>query len=164
LILRSNMSIVSAIPGDHFEHVNAKWYATIGAPLVGTMFIQFLTPAIVKIVTYAVTTFKALMNSGKPVTQHALNELMAPVEFNIAASFGEVLTAATVCLLFGGGIPILYWIAAAGFTLRCVLWSPGLSGACPCSVSRAVRYRKFPSTLTLKWQHWCGCCAQIPLR
>jgi hypothetical protein len=45
---------------------------------------------------------------------------MAPDEFNIAASFGEVLLAATVSLLFGGGIPILYWVAAAGFALRCV--------------------------------------------
>ena len=120
LFLRSNLSIVSAIPGDHFEHVNARWYATVGAPLVGTMFIQFLTPLVVKIVSYAVSTFKVRMSADKTVTQHALNRLMAPDEFNIAASFGEVLLAATVSLLFGGGIPILYWVAAAGFALRCV--------------------------------------------
>ena len=106
------------IPGDHFAQVNAQWYASIGSPLVATMFIQFMTPAVVKAITYGVSILKLQISAGKAQTQHALNELMAPAEFNIAASFGEVLLAATVSLLYGGGIPILYWVAAAGFTLR----------------------------------------------
>ena len=118
LILRSELKVVMNIPGDHFAQVNAQWYASIGSPLVATMFIQFMTPAVVKAITYGVSILKLQISAGKAQTQHALNELMAPAEFNIAASFGEVLLAATVSLLYGGGIPILYWVAAAGFTLR----------------------------------------------
>ena len=118
LILRSEFGPVSGIPGDHFAQVNAKWYAAIGAPLVGTMLIQFMTNPIVVGIQCSITALKVKLGVGNKQTQNGLNELLMPADFNIAASYGEALLAATVTLFYGGGIPFLYWIAAAGFTLR----------------------------------------------
>ena len=36
----------------------------------------------------------------------------------MAAAYGEILLATCVTLIYGGAIPLLYWIAAVGFGLR----------------------------------------------
>eukprot|EP01047_Picozoa_sp_COSAG01_P027214 COSAG01_NODE_1789_length_9228_cov_4.869989_5_plen_742_part_00 len=118
LILRSNFGVVRAVPGEHYDQVNAKWYGNIGAPLVTTMIIQFMTPPGIKAVLYVVNLCIVSLQQGKQKTQNALNELLVAGEWNIAAAYGEVLLGAFVPLLYGSGIPLLYWVAAAGFQLR----------------------------------------------
>ena len=118
LILRSEFGPVQNIPGDHFEQVNAKWYASVGQPLVGTMVIQFLTPPAFKLFAWVASTLRQCAQEDGVRTQNRLNGLMRRPDFDMAASYGELLLAATVTLLYGGGLPFLYWVAAAGFRLR----------------------------------------------
>ena len=44
LVLRSAFPPFHTLPGEHYPTVNAKWYAEVGAPLIQTMVIQFVTP------------------------------------------------------------------------------------------------------------------------
>ena len=54
----------------------------------------------------------------RATTQNQLNQVEAPVERDMAGGYGEILLAAAVTLLYGPGMPMLYFVAAAGFGLR----------------------------------------------
>jgi hypothetical protein len=73
LVLRSNFGPVRAIPGQHFKHVNAEWFGSIGAPLVTTMIIQYLTPPAFHAIAYVVRFLKVKFISAKFTTQNSLN-------------------------------------------------------------------------------------------
>ena len=118
LILRSEFSVFSTLPGEHYSTVNAKWYAEVGAPLVMTMVIQFATPPSVHIISMQVKRLIAWVKSRKARTQNQLNQAQAPHGFEIAAGYGEILLAASVTMIFGSGIPLLYHVAAVGFFVR----------------------------------------------
>ena len=51
-------------------------------------------------------------------TQNQLNAVEAPVPRDFAAGYGEVLLATAVILIYGPGMPVLYFVAAVGFALR----------------------------------------------
>ena len=121
LILRSEFSIFHDLPGEHYPTVNAKWYAEVGAPLIQTMAIQFATPPGVQIFTILLKTVTARKGAQKATTQNQLNESQAPHNFEIAAGYGEVLLAASVTMIFGSGIPLLYHVATVGFFVRAKL-------------------------------------------
>ena len=118
LILRSEFSVFSTLPGEHYSTVNAKWYAEVGAPLVMTMVIQFATPPFVHVISNQVFAVLARFKSGRARTQNQLNQANAPRGFEIAAGYGEILLAASVTMIFGPGIPLLYHVAAVGFFVR----------------------------------------------
>jgi hypothetical protein len=117
LILGSNFWVFGSLPGEHYDTVNAKWYATVGTPLIQTMIIQFATPCSMHLIMHAVGGCKRSCAKGAK-TQNLLNAALAPTNFEIAAAYGEILLAATVTLLFGAGIPLLYHVAAVGFFVR----------------------------------------------
>lgn len=52
------------------------------------------------------------------MTQNQLNSVEAPVPRDFAAGYGEILLATAVTLIYGPGMPLIYFVAAAGFTLR----------------------------------------------
>jgi len=135
LLLKSNLGgekLIGRLPGDHYDTVNAKWYATVGAPLVKTMIIQFMTPPGVHLFMHFVVNNlrrkigrhggarlqKCSKGALGTVTQNQLNASQAPSGFEIAAGYGEVLLAMSVTMLFGSGIPLLYHVAAVGFFVR----------------------------------------------
>ena len=118
LILGSNAWVFGDLPGEHYDTVNAKWYATVGTPLVKTMMIQFATPSAMHLIMHAVGICKRSRALSKAKTQNLLNAALAPTNFEIAAAYGEILLAMTVTLLFGAGIPLLYHVAAVGFCVR----------------------------------------------
>lgn len=55
------------------------------------------------------------------ITQNQLNESQDPHNFEIAAGYGEVLLAASVTMIFGSAIPLLYHVATVGFFVRAKL-------------------------------------------
>ena len=117
LVIRSNFWIFGSLPGEHYDTVNAKWYATVGTPLIQTMIIQFLTPPCIHISMHAYGGCKRSC-ACRAKTQNSLNATLAPTSFEIAAGYGEILLAATVTLIFGAGVPLLYHVACVGFALR----------------------------------------------
>jgi hypothetical protein len=118
LLLTSDFGPFSIIPGTHYATINSEWYASIGAPMVSTMLIQFFTAWGIDTCTY---TMKAPINWLKgrlAPTQNARNATQAPPEFDLSAKYGEILLAISVILVFSSGIPLLYWVGAFGFTVR----------------------------------------------
>ena len=118
LILRSDFWVFHTLPGEHYPTVNAKWYAEVGAPLIQTMVIQFVTPPSIQIFTIFLKKCLAKRAAKKASTQNQLNASQAPYGFEVAAGYGEVLLAASVTMIFGSGIPLLYHVAAVGFFVR----------------------------------------------
>ena len=57
---------------------------------------------------------------GKTHSQNQLNKAYSDAvdEWNIAASYGELLLCMTICLAYSSGIPVLLWIGTCGFTIK----------------------------------------------
>ena len=57
---------------------------------------------------------------GKTHSQNQLNRAYSDAvdEWNLAASYGELLLCMTICLAYSSGIPVLLWVATFGFTLK----------------------------------------------
>ena len=49
--------------------------------------------------------------------QESLNDAYDGGRFDVAVKYGAMLNLACICMLYGGGLPLLYPIAAAGFGL-----------------------------------------------
>eukprot|EP01043_Picozoa_sp_COSAG02_P025961 COSAG02_NODE_1480_length_12399_cov_250.195935_1_plen_213_part_00 len=118
LVLRSNFWLFHDLPGQHYTTVNAKWYAEVGAPLIQTMIIQFMTPPGIQIFTAILKPCLASKSAKGAATQNQLNASQQPHSFEVAAGYGEVMLAASVTMIFGSGIPLLYHVAAVGFFIR----------------------------------------------
>jgi hypothetical protein len=123
ILLRADLHlpVMDAAPTEKYGNMGAKWYATVGAPLVKTMFINFLAPAI----THAgkantMPMIKLKMKEKKAATQNGLNKVYDSCtdSWNMAASYGELLMPMAVCLLYSSGIPLLLWIATFGFCFK----------------------------------------------
>jgi hypothetical protein len=118
-LINSNLPVFADIrTAKHFDHANFEWFAKVGAPMTKTMTVQFTVPWVLHVVFYYVFKFKAWLGDKQAVTQNKLNQSREPNSWDIAAGYGEVLMAMTVTLLYGPGVPLLYWGAALGFTIR----------------------------------------------
>ena len=84
------------------------------------MIIQFMTPPGIHVFMHAIGICKRSC-AAKAKTQHLLNVALAPTSFEIAAGYGEILLAATVTLIFGAGVPLLYHVATVGFFVRYIV-------------------------------------------
>ena len=121
MLVKSPIEPFASIPGEHYDHVNSKWYAQVGSPMVITLLTQFLAPPATHLIMHFVVGKLLRWNaqrSGKIVTQNQLNANQAPGERDLAAGYGEMLLAMSVTLVYGPGMPLLYWVAAGGFSLR----------------------------------------------
>jgi hypothetical protein len=119
LILKTNLYVVRDLPGEHYKNmIDSKWYAEVAAPMVKTMLIQFVIPWAIHAGTFALSVATRSIGRCRARTQNAMNRCYEPDEFNIAGSYGEVLLAMSVILIFGSGVPLLYWVGFGGFTGR----------------------------------------------
>jgi hypothetical protein len=122
LLTKSDLGPFSDLPGEHYKTMNAKWYANIAAPMCLTMLIQFVTPpAFHFIFHYGVGTVLRCVGRRSAKTQNQLNAAEAPKPRDYAAGYGEILLAMSVTLIYGPGVPVLYFVAVFGFTLRFVV-------------------------------------------
>jgi hypothetical protein len=122
LLTKSDLGPFSNLPGEHYKTMNAKWYANIAAPMVLTMFVQFLTPlAFHFIFHFGVGNVLRCVSRRNASTQNQLNAVEAPKARDFAAGYGEILLAMSVTLIYGPGVPMLYFVAAFGFALRVVV-------------------------------------------
>ena len=119
LVLKTNVGFVARIPGRHFNSPTAEWYAKIATPMVPTMIIQYAVPCIFHLINYIWRhwIWSPIMQ-WRATTQNQLNQAVEPDEYGLAAAYGEILLAMSVTLIFGSGVPLLYWIAAVGFGVR----------------------------------------------
>ena len=60
----------------------------------------------------------ALRTLGGASTQNLLNEAEAPIPRDLAVGYAEILLALSVTMVYGPGLPLLYFFAAAGFGMR----------------------------------------------
>jgi hypothetical protein len=118
-LINSNLPVFADIrTAEHFDHSNFEWFAKVGAPMTKTMAVQFTVPWIAHFAFSQIFKFQAWLGNRMAVTQNRLNQSREPLSWDIAAGYGEVLMAMTVTLLYGPGVPLLYWGAAFGFTVR----------------------------------------------
>lgn len=123
LLLRmdQHLPVLDAAPTEKYGNICAKWYATVGAPLIKTMVINFLA-SVVKHAGKAIAAarVKRCTKAKKVMTQNGLNQVYADStdSWNMAGAYAELLLPMAVCMLYSSGIPVLLWIATAGFTYK----------------------------------------------
>lgn len=118
LITKSTLGPFDKIPGEHFDSMNAKWYASVAAPMMMTMIIQLVTPSVMHLVMWGIGGLLKMKKKGGALTQNQLNAVCRPKSRDFAAGYGEILLAMSVTLIYGPAVPVLYFVAAAGFMLR----------------------------------------------
>jgi hypothetical protein len=118
VLLKTSLGPFKSLPGQHYPTINAKWYADVAAPMVSTMCIQFIIPWGIHAVTWLLVAVERWVGSCCAHSQNAMNRAFTPGDFDIAGSYGEVLLAMWVTFMFGSGVPMLYWVASLGFSIR----------------------------------------------
>ena len=118
LITKSTFGPFEKIPGEHYSSMNAKWYASVAAPMMMTMIIQLVTPSVMHLMMWGIGGLLKMKAKGGALTQNQLNAIYTPKPRDFAAAYGEILLAMSVTMIYGPAVPVLYFVAAAGFMLR----------------------------------------------
>ena len=119
LMVKSSAGPFGDIPGEHYSNVNPKWYAYVASPMLLTMMIQVFTPSFVHLGNhYILGSVLRAIRRCRAKTQNQLNAALAPAPRDFASGYGEILLAMSVTLIYGPGIPVLYFVTAAGLGLR----------------------------------------------
>eukprot|EP01047_Picozoa_sp_COSAG01_P070918 COSAG01_NODE_10876_length_2064_cov_1.679389_1_plen_611_part_00 len=122
VVIRSSLPLVRDIPGDHHTPgANSKWHATVGVIIASTLAVQFLIPPLAFLWLRILTTSEKWWHSRRALTQNQLNRAhyeLSLRHYDLASSYAEVLIALFITMVFGPGIPLLYWISALGFAFR----------------------------------------------
>ncbi|CAM9478196.1 unnamed protein product, partial [Chrysoparadoxa australica] len=95
-----------------------QWYATVGVAVSMTMLINIVVPHIGPFFSGTIVApIKRALARRSAVTQTELNHAYHPPRFAIEARFAFMIQQVTmITALYGGGIPVLYPIAAANLT------------------------------------------------
>lgn len=112
LLTKSTLGPFAKIPGEHYSSFNAKWYASVAAPMMVTMMIQFAMPVFMHIFMALLGWLIRCVKSGSAVTQNQLNQLYIPKQRDFAAGYGEILLAMSVTMIYGPAVPAMYFVAA----------------------------------------------------
>jgi hypothetical protein len=118
VLLKSELPVFEDLPGHHYNNANSKWFAKVAAPMAMTMVFQFVLPWLIHAGVGVFGKVCRCCARCQSKTQNGLNRSQAPNDFDLAGSYGEILLAMSVILVFGSGVPVLYWIGAFGFSLR----------------------------------------------
>eukprot|EP01043_Picozoa_sp_COSAG02_P002048 COSAG02_NODE_45_length_45811_cov_83.565891_36_plen_911_part_00 len=120
VILRADVPAMSVLPSEKYENVCAKWYAAVGSPLIKTMTVNFCMPGCVHFTKTSVFNLIGRIKAGRAITQNQMNMAYksSAKEWNLAASYGEMLLSLVVTLAYSSGVPLLLWVATFGFTLK----------------------------------------------
>eukprot|EP00913_Durusdinium_trenchii_P004861 g4515.t1 len=112
-------NLVLAIPGvgfllfrGPFAEITRGWYAVVGVTLVTNMVINAFVPASVTIAKMFVTSFMRCCKRGRVAHQAELIELYTNPEFDIKQKYAQLLTTIFVTVIYGSGLPLLYFLAA----------------------------------------------------
>ena len=117
-LINSNLPVFRKIrTAEHFDNSNFEWFAKVGAPMIKTMCVQFAVPWAAHVVFSYIFRLKACLGKSS-LTQNFMNQSRESNNWDIAAGYGEVLMAMSVTLIYGSGVPLLYWVAAFGFLVR----------------------------------------------
>ena len=120
VILRADIPAMNFLPSEKYENVCAKWYAAVGGPLIKTMAINFCVPPCAHYVMTASFNLIGRIKAGSAITQNQMNRAhkSSTKQWNLAASYGELLLSVVVTLAYSSGIPLLLWVSTFGFTLK----------------------------------------------
>jgi hypothetical protein len=120
VILRADIPAMNFLPSEKYQNVCAKWYAAVGGPLIKTMALNFCVPPGAHYVKTAVFNLIGRIKAGRAITQNQMNRAYksSTQEWNLAASYGELLLSLVVTLAYSSGIPLLLWVGTFGFTLK----------------------------------------------
>ena len=118
IMVKSSVLFFSDIPGDHYDNINAKWHALVAAPMLESLIVQFILIPVEHVFFGSGLVQLALRTLSDTTTQNRLNAANAPLPRDLAVGLGEILLALAVTLIYGPALPLLYWVAAAGFAMR----------------------------------------------
>eukprot|EP01043_Picozoa_sp_COSAG02_P023791 COSAG02_NODE_1280_length_13477_cov_9.042906_10_plen_924_part_00 len=120
VLLRADIPAMSMLPSEKYRNVSAKWYAAVGSPLIKTMAVNFCMPPCLHFAKTSVFNLVGRIKAGRAITQNQMNMAYksSTKEWNLAASYGELLLSLAVTLAYSSGVPLLLWVATFGFTLK----------------------------------------------
>lgn len=101
-----------------FSEITRGWYALVGVTLVTNMVINMFVPASVTIAKLFVTSLKRWCLRGRVAHQAELIELYTNPEFDIKVKYAQLLTTIFVTLIYGSGLPLLYFLASVFMMLQ----------------------------------------------
>jgi len=99
------------------------WFATTGSKIIFTMILNIFGPHMFPIMGYVQKRCKASWwrctgaESSKFVTQEDLNKWFLGPEFTLSYRYAQAMATICVCLMFGGGMPILYSVGFVSMLL-----------------------------------------------
>ena len=140
ILAKSTFLFFKEIPGDHYSNINAKWYALVAMPMLSALVIQFILVPIEHVFVHLVGLPPHFLLRLSATTQNKLNLAEAPILRDLSVGYGEVLLAMAVALIYGPAIPMLYFVASAGFAMRywCEKWSDIVVSAKPPLLSKSL--------------------------
>ena len=115
-------ALFSSSPLDAFSSSSAA----VGAPLIKTMFVNFCVPAMTHLAVHTRSWVTLALKIPHALTRNQRKKVCTSTtqDWNLAASYGELLLCMTICLAYSSGIPVLLWVATFGFTLKFWCVSP----------------------------------------
>ena len=111
--LRSLLGAETDEDSQQYSDFANGWYGEIGTALVTTMLCNMVIPPLVPFLTWGLSRVRRL--ATRPSTQQQLNDLMVGPEFRFDFRLASAFTTATIALIYGAGLPILFPIAALTF-------------------------------------------------
>ena len=115
----SILQSLGLLSGDYSDF-STGWYVKVGNQICVTMMINTLLPPALSLLDYVLRS-RSRRLAAKPgwaKTQWEMNQVYTGPAFDITLRYPLVITFVMVTLLYSGGMPLLYGIAAAAFSLQ----------------------------------------------
>ncbi|CAE7257698.1 panB [Symbiodinium necroappetens] len=111
-----------------FAEITRGWYAIVGVTILMNMLLNCFVPAGVTVAKMIVNVFMRCFFRMGVAHQAELLELYTHPEFDIKQKYAQLLTTVFVTLMYGAGLPLLYFLACAFMFCQywadkyCLLW------------------------------------------
>ena len=99
-----------------YEDFNSEWFGTIGPVIVFTMLLNIVQPHAAPLVKTVLNSVMIWLRKRSLLIQYDLDELYVGPDFVPESRYPEIMTTVFVCMLYSGGMPLLYvWACGAMF-------------------------------------------------
>jgi len=95
-----------------YSDFSCEWYGEVGVSMCLTMMINCINPHFVNLMMIPVTRLKQKLLAHEFQSQEYLIDLFKGEPFILAHRYSQLLCNSWIALLFGPGMPLMYWFAA----------------------------------------------------
>mmetsp|Transcript_8263 Transcript_8263/g.19413 ORF Transcript_8263/g.19413 Transcript_8263/m.19413 type:complete len:1040 (-) Transcript_8263:118-3237(-) len=111
-----------------FAEITRGWYAVVGVTILMNMLLNAFVPACVTFAKMIVNVLMRCCFRSSVAHQAELLELYTNPEFDIKQKYAQLLTTVFVTVMYGSGLPLLYFLASIFMFFQywadkyCLLW------------------------------------------